>query len=134
MRRGFKGRIVAAVTAVAVCFLAVTVNTEYTGAATRMPENIKVSVDGQASGTVRAINAQYDDNLYISLRDTAVLLAGSMHPVNLDINGGSANIIEGESYADELDHTGWKEDQLAQQPGGDPGNAALLVNGEERRY
>ncbi len=134
MRRDGVKKIFAGVLLGMIITFAALTGAETTFASTRMPENIRVGVDGQSLGVVRAVNAQYDDNLYISLRDTAVLLAGSSHPVNLDINGGSANIIIGESYADELDHTGWKEEQLIQQPGGDPGNSALLVNGEERRY
>ena len=134
MRSVFQRKAYAGVFLGLMIILAVLSGTETIFASTRIPENIRVSVDGQTLGVVRAVNAQYDDNLYISLRDTAVLLSGSDHPVNPDINGGSANIIIGEPYADELDHKGWKEEQLVRQPGGDPGNSALFVNGEEKRY
>ena len=103
-------------------------------ASTRMPENIRVSVIGGNEGTVRALNAGYDNNIYISLRDTAVLLAGTQRQINLDINSGFAKIITDEAYSDELDHSGFTEEQLKQAPGGDPGSTALFVNDDERRY
>ena len=102
-------------------------------ASTRMPENIRVSVIGGNEGTVRALNAGYDNNIYISLRDTAVLLAGTQRQINLDINSGFARIITDEAYSDELDHSGFTEEQLKQVPGGDPGSTALFVNDDERR-
>ncbi|MCR5604570.1 MAG: D-alanyl-D-alanine carboxypeptidase [Lachnospiraceae bacterium] len=121
---------------ICVCCAIATILPEGTrvSASTRMPENIRVSVIGGAEGTVRALNAGYDNNIYISLRDTAVLLAGTQCPINLDINGGSAKIITGEPYSDELDHSGFTEEQLKQAPGGDPGSSALFVNEDERRY
>ena len=103
-------------------------------AATRMPENIPMTVDGGAAGMVRAINAAYDNNLYISLRDSAVLFAPTGHAFGLDINGGSAEIITGQPYSDELEHYGWNSEQMEQYAGGDPANSALLVDGENRRY
>lgn len=103
-------------------------------AATMRPENVNVSVDGGAPGSVRAINASYDNNIYISLRDTALLFAGSSRPFNLDITGGSVAIMTGEAYSDEFEHSGYSEEELKQYPGNDPSNSSILVDGEERKY
>ncbi|MCR5421778.1 MAG: serine hydrolase [Lachnospiraceae bacterium] len=116
-------------------FLVITLLPEYRlYAATRIPENIMISVDGGEAGTVRAINASYDNNIYISLRDTAFLMAESNSPINVEVTDRSANITVGEKYSDEFLHEGWSLESLKQSAGGDPGNAALSVNGEERRY
>ena len=103
-------------------------------ASTRLPENVSLTVNGTQAGILRALNAGYDNNIYISLRDTAVFLSGTGAQFNPDITGGSVNIVIGEPYSDELSHSGFTEEQLAQAPGGDPGNSTLLVNGEDRRY
>ena len=103
-------------------------------AATMMPENITVTVDGANSGTVRAINASYENNIYISLRDTACLFASSARPFNLDITGGSIAIMTGEPYTDEYSHDGFTEEGLKQYAGGEPTSSAILVDGQERRY
>ena len=81
-------------------------------AATLMPENVSVSVDGMEPGTVRAINASYNNNLYVSLRDMAYLFAGSSRPFNADITGGSVAIMTGEGYTDEYGHDGFSEEEL----------------------
>lgn len=103
-------------------------------AGTHIPENLMMSVNGADAVPVRGINASYDNNLYISLRDTAFLFASTDHPFNPDINGGAIAIVTGEGYSDELAHTGWNSEELAQHPGGDPGNNSLTVNGEDKRY
>ena len=103
-------------------------------AATLMPENVRVSVDGGEAGTVRAINASYNNNLYVSLRDMAHLFAGSAHPFNVDINGGSVAIMTGEGYSDEYLHEGFEQDSLKQYPGSEPVSSVLLVDGAERKY
>ena len=122
------------VTGILFSLITVAVCKDSISASTRMPENLILSVNGAQAGTIRALNAAYDNNVYISLKDTAVFLAGTPGQFNPDINGGSANIITGEPYADELEHSGFTQEQLVQAPGGDPGNSALLVNGEDRRY
>lgn len=103
-------------------------------AATLMPENIKISVDGGEPATVRAINASYDNNVYISLRDTAILFASSSCPFNLDITGGSTAIMTGQAYSDEYEHSGFSEEELKQYPGNEPAGSAILVDENERRY
>lgn len=105
-----------------------------TSAGTQIPENLNMSVDGADASQVRAINASYDNNLYISLRDTARLFSGSAKQFNLDINGGAIVIVTGEGYTDELDHSGWSSEELSQHPGGDPGNNSLTIDGEDRKY
>ena len=103
-------------------------------AATLMPENVSVSVDGMEPGTVRAINASYNNNLYVSLRDMAYLFAGSSRPFNADITGGSVAIMTGEGYTDEYGHDGFSQEELKQYPGSEPSGTVILVNGQERRY
>ena len=103
-------------------------------AATMVPENVFVSLDGGQPGTVRAINASYNNNLYISLRDTACLFAGSSRPFNLDITGGSIAIMTGEPYADEYSHEGFSEEELKQYLGNEPSASTILVDDKERRY
>ena len=103
-------------------------------AGTHIPENVMMSVDGAAASPVRGINASYDNNVYISLRDTARLLSGSAGSFNTEINGGAIAIVTGEGYSDELAHSGWSSEELVQHPGGDPGNNSLTVNGEDKRY
>ena len=66
-----------------------------TDAGTLMPANVSLSVDGGEAGTVRAINVSYFNNTYISLRDTATLLAGSGNQFNAEVNGGSIIIKTG---------------------------------------
>ena len=105
-----------------------------TGAATRIPENVKVTVNGGEPGMVRAINSDYENNIYISLRDLAVLFSPTDRAFGLNIDGGSAEIVTGTPYSDELEHSGWSSEELTQYPGGDPGNNALLVDGENCRY
>ena len=103
-------------------------------AATMVPENVTVILDGGQPGTVRAINASYNNNLYISLRDTASLFAGSERPFNLDITGGSIAIMTGEPYSDEYLHEGFSEEELKQYPGNEPSASSILVDDKERRY
>ncbi len=103
-------------------------------AATLMPENVQVRVDGGEAAPVRAINASYDNNIYISLRDTACLFAGSSKPFNLDITGGSTAIMTGEAYSDEYEHMGFSEEDLKQYPGNEPVSSSILVDGNERKY
>ena len=103
-------------------------------AATMRPENVLVSIDGKEPSPVRAINASYENNIYISMRDTANLCAGSSRPFNLDITGGSTAIMTGEAYSDEYEHAGFTEEELKQYPGSEPGSSVILVDGNERRY
>ena len=127
--------ISAALAAGILCVLiAVMMQADSVTASTRMPENLTITVNGTQMGTLRALNAGYDNNVYISLRDTAVFLSGTPAQFNPDITGGSINIVTGEPYSDELGHAGFTEEQLAQAPGGDPGSSVLMVNGEDRRY
>lgn len=103
-------------------------------AGTHIPENMMMAVDGKEAVTVRAVNASYDNNLYISMRDTARLFAGTGRPFSPAVNGGEVTIITGEGYSDESANTGWNSEELTQHPGGDPANNPLTVNGEDRRY
>ena len=103
-------------------------------AGTHIPENMMMSVNGAEASVVKAINASYDNNVYISLRDTARLLSGTEKSFNLDINGGAIAMITGEGYADEAEHSGWNSEELVQHPGGDPGTNSLTINGEDKRY
>ena len=109
-------------------------NTQRIMASTRMPENLSLTVNGSQAGIIRALNAKYDNNVYISLRDTAVFLNGTPGQFGLEIDGGTANIITGQPYSDDRDHSGFPAEKLVQEPAGDPGSAALKVNGEDRRY
>ena len=61
-----------------------------TSAGTQIPENLNMSVDGADASQVRAINASYDNNLYISLRDTARLFSGGVRKTVL---GKSAHAV-----------------------------------------
>jgi hypothetical protein len=64
----------------------------------------------------------------------AHLFAGSAHPFNVDINGGSVAITTGEGYSDEYLHEGFEQDSLKQYPGSEPVSSVLLVDGAERKY
>lgn len=103
-------------------------------AGTHIPENIMMSVNGAEASVVKAINASYDNNVYISLRDTARLLSGTEKSFNLDINGGAIAMMTGEGYADEAEHSGWNSEELVQHPGGDPGTNSFTINEEDKRY
>ncbi|MBR6485970.1 MAG: D-alanyl-D-alanine carboxypeptidase [Lachnospiraceae bacterium] len=105
-----------------------------THADTMIPDNLQMTVDGERSGTVRAINASYLNNCYISLRDAAVLLSGTSCQFNVDITGGTIAIKTGEGYSDEYSHSGFSEEALSQYSGADPATNPLTVNEEEKRY
>ena len=126
--------MIAVLSVMALLFAMTLPAADKTYAGTLMPENVKMSVDGGEAGTVRAINASYDNNLYISLRDAAVLLSGSAKQFNADITGGTIAITTGEGYSDDYSHSGFSDEDLSQYPGADPATNPLTVNEEEKRY
>ncbi len=105
-----------------------------TAAGTRIPENVMLSVDGAEAGCVRAINASYINNTYISLIDTAVLFAGSGKPFKVEVTQGGASITTGEPYTDEHTHSGFEPERLEQYGGQDPVSMIIRLNEEERKY
>ena len=121
--------VIALLTAYLTCIDYTQVN-----ASTRIPENIYMTVDGGEAVTVRALNIAYENNVYISLRDTAYALANTSKSFNVEITSSSIDITTSAGYSDELAHDGFTEDELEMYAGGDPGNTALTVNGDARKY
>lgn len=130
-RNGRQQRITVFMLAFLMILTAVPLRVE---AVTHIPENVHMSINGGENALVRTINVSYNNNKYISLRDTARLFADTEHPFSVDINGGAITIITGEKYDDGLPNAGWSFEELSQHPGAEPGNNSLTIDGEDRRY
>lgn len=67
-------------------------------ASTENTRNIKVTVDGKNSVTVKVIDISYDNNAYYSLRDMAVALNGTDKSYSLSVSNAEINIELKQSY------------------------------------
>lgn len=78
------------------------------------PENGTVSVDGQPAVSVRFVNYEYDNNRFISLRDLASVLTGTVKQFELTINNDGFQIQTGIPYVGNgSENTLWTDEEMS---------------------
>lgn len=95
--------------------------------------DVYISVNGGEARCVRAVDCEYPNNVYVSLKDIAALLNGSDAPFSVEVLDKEIVITTG-SAASDRNLNGWQESEREVFFAKESGNNAMSVNGEARRY
>ena len=95
--------------------------------------NVLISVNGGEQKTIRAVDCEYDNNVFVSLWDMAALLNGtdatfSVASVEKEIAITMGNAPEARNLS------GWQDDEKEAFFAKESGNNSLTLNGEIRKY
>lgn len=79
-------------------------------AAFEIPGSCLVETDTGSRGTVKTLDYGYEDNTYLSLRDTAMLLKDTEKTFALEVTGSTAALNPGEVYTPlGVENTPWED-------------------------
>lgn len=95
--------------------------------------DVYISVNGGEARTIRAVDCEYKNNLFVSLWDIAALLNGTDKMFKVESVEKTVAMNPG-SEPSERSLSGWQEDEKAAFFAKDSGNNSLTLNGEVRRY
>lgn len=108
-------------------------STLYTEAADRQYRmNIEVVVDGVSAGQIPALDNNYTNNLFISLKGVAGVLRGTGKAFVPVVERRKINITTGAGVSQSC--AAWNANELAYVGIGDPSKYELWMNGAERKY
>lgn len=94
----------------------------------------QVTLSNGNTYTVRALDEGYSNNLYVSLRDMAAVLANTESAFSVNIGDSGIEIMLGENGDTDRSLNGWSEDERNAYYGKSLGMNDLTVNGEDRKY
>lgn len=95
--------------------------------------NISVSVNGGEARYVRAVDCEYENNLYVSLWDMAAILNGTEATFCAESVEKTIAITLGKAPA-ERNLSGWQDSEREAFFAKDSANNSLTLNGEAKRY
>lgn len=95
--------------------------------------DVHISVNGGEARTVRAVDCEYPNNVYVSLKDVAALLNGTDAPFSVEILDKEIVITTGAAASDRS-LNGWQEGEKEAFFAKESGNNALSIDGQPRRY
>ena len=114
-----------------------------------------ISVDGGAPKVVRAVDCEYRNNEYVSLKDMAELLKDTPAAFSVEITDGSIAVVtkryaaadggeenavgeeentEGEAAENVRELTGWKDEERSAFRAGEVATNSFSVNGDLKKY
>lgn len=95
--------------------------------------DVYISVDGQEARTVRAVDCEYRNNVYVSLKDMAELLKGSTAAIDVNVTGDTIEVISGNSQ-NARSLSGWQEEEKSAFTAKEATTNSFSFNGSERKY
>lgn len=97
-------------------------------------ENKEVAVDGKNKVTVRALDCEYGNNTYLSVRDIAVAFNGSAKSFDVAVSD-EIKITTGTGYGSVGgENVPWSEEQLDQTSADAPSMHKISLNGDTVKY
>lgn len=115
-------------------------------------ENVNISVDGGEFKTIKAINLEYFNNVFISLKDICGLFIGTDAAFETGVGSSTIKIMTLNFLADveksadiewnsddayngsDCDFSGWSDEEIKAVSGDRTAVNPMFFNGEERRY
>lgn len=91
-----------------------------------------VSVNGGENINISALELNYDDNMYISLKGIAYCLKETNKAISVSVGGGEININTGQSYYETPGR--WTDEELESRPKWKLSRTPVYVDGQERRF
>jgi len=91
-----------------------------------------VSVNGGSSINVAALEVNYDENMYISLKGIAYCLKDTNKAINVTVSGEEINITTGEPYSESPGV--WTDEEMATRPKWKLSRTPVYLDGEEKKY
>ena len=104
----------------------------YVKADSETRQNISVVVDGENKGPIMAVDVNYDNDLYISLKGAAHALKGTNGAFTAEVENKSVNINTGANYDEEISL--WTEEELSERSKMSLSRYDINVNGVEKKY
>lgn len=95
-------------------------------------KNFQVIVDGTPVNTIMALEVNYDNDLYVSMRGIAKALNGTNGAFNIDIKDNKIDITKGANY--DGDYSLWEDEELGDRSKMTVTRHEITVNGEEKKY
>lgn len=127
-------RIISYVTvlSVLVCIMASAVSINVNAADKEVRKNYSVVVDGNEICSIMALELNYDNNLYVSMRGIAYALRGTSKAYSISFPDSMIKIDTGLNY-DEAAHT-FDEEELHDRSSLTLARNKIVVDGSERKY
>lgn len=95
--------------------------------------DVYISVNGGMTQVVHAVDCEYRNNVYISLKDVAQILKGTNAAINVEITGDEITVTSGESQ-NERSLTGWQQEEIEAFTAKETATNSFTFNGSVRKY
>lgn len=95
--------------------------------------DVYISVDGKEAQVVHAVDCEYKNNVYLSLKDMAQLLKGSSAAINVEVSSDEITVTSGDAQ-EERTLSGWQEEERSAFTAKETATNSFTFNGSARKY
>ena len=94
--------------------------------------NVPVILNGDEVGSIAALDVNYDDNMYVSLRGIANILNRTDKSINVSISDDEINLYPGQNYDGTSNK--WSDEECLDRPKWKLKRTSFYINGNEKKY
>lgn len=103
-------------------------------AADQYLHDFTIRIENGNAYVVHAVDDEYDNNVYVSLRDAAVALSGTSKAFTVDVNENGIQVVFGENADTDRSMNGWTGDERSAFYGKSVASNDFAVDGNTRKY